>query len=77
MAAHHVSLILKEFPSSNEFPQWNWGAVGRSKVEPASIHPLALPGNQIQYIFEVPSLKKKKIPSASNGLNSSTGKFIS
>lgn len=36
------------------------GAVGRSKVEPASIHPLALPGNQIQYIFEVPSLKKKK-----------------
>lgn len=60
MAAHHVSLILKEFPSSNEFPQWNWGAVGRSKVEPASIHPLALPGNQIQYIFEVPSLKKKK-----------------
>jgi len=45
MAAHHASLILKEFPSSNEFPQWNWGAVGRSKVEPASIHPLALPGN--------------------------------
>lgn len=47
----------------------------RAKVKPASIHPLALRGNEIKYIFEAPSLKK--IPSASNGLNSSTGTLIS
>lgn len=33
--AHHVSLILKDFPPRNEFPQWDWvgrgggGGVGR------------------------------------------------
>ena len=73
--AHHVSLILKDFPSSNAFSQREWGVVGKRKVEPGSIHPPATGGNQIKYIFEVPL--KKKIPSASNGLNSATGKLIS
>lgn len=33
-------------------------------------------GNELKYIFEVPSLKKKFLPSVSNRFNSSTGKLV-
>lgn len=74
--AHHVSLILKDLPSRNEFPQWNLGEGWQNKI---SLHSPSMPQGKLNqiYIFEVPSLKKKKNPSASNGLYSSTGTLIS
>lgn len=37
--AHHVSLILKPFPSSHELPQWNWGwGWGEIKQSPFTLY---------------------------------------
>lgn len=57
--AHHVSLILKDLPSRNEFPQWNLGEGWQNKI---SLHSPSMPQGKLNqiYIFEVPSLKKKK-----------------
>lgn len=46
------SLVLKDFPSSNEFPHWDWGLVGEEgKIKPVSIYLLALRGKEISYIY--------------------------
>lgn len=75
--AHPASLILRDFPSSNGLPPWDW-ARREIKMKPVSIHPRCLRGKEIK--LKKISLRdhplKKKIPSATNGLHASTGRLI-
>lgn len=55
--AHPASLILRDFPSSNGLPPWDW-ARGGIKMKPVSLHSQYLRGKEIKKkdMFDVPSL---------------------